>query len=119
MELKELGNSGVMVPEIGIGVWRYSGGVEPLRRGIELGARLIDTAEVYGTEDVVAQAVRGIRDQVFIATKVSGDHLHYDDVLRAAEASLRRLDTAYIDPDQLPRPNAYLPTQEPTRARET
>jgi diketogulonate reductase-like aldo/keto reductase len=40
-----------MVPEIGIGVWRYSGGVEPLRRGIELGAFLIDTAEVYGTED--------------------------------------------------------------------
>jgi diketogulonate reductase-like aldo/keto reductase len=72
MEMKQLGNTGVMVPEIGIGVWRYSGGVEPLRRGIELGASLIDTAEVYGTEDVVAAAVRGIRDRVFIATKVSG-----------------------------------------------
>ena len=40
MELKLLGNSGVMVPEIGLGVWKYSGGVEPLRRGIELGAFL-------------------------------------------------------------------------------
>jgi len=97
MELKPLGNTGVMVPEIGIGVWRYSGGVEPLRRGIALGSTLIDTAEIYGTEDVVAQAVRGIRDRVFIATKVSGNHLRYDDVLRAAEASLRRLDTGYID----------------------
>ena len=72
METKELGNTGVMMPEIGIGVWRYSGGVEPLRRGIELDATLIDTAEVYGTEDVVAQAVKGIRDRIFIATKVSG-----------------------------------------------
>ena len=42
MELKPLGNSGIMVPEIELGVWRYSGGVEPLRQGIELGAFLID-----------------------------------------------------------------------------
>ncbi len=74
-----------MVPEIGIGVWRYSGGVEPLRRGIELGAFLIDTAEVYGTEDAVGQAIKGFRDRVFIATKVSGNHLRHDDVLRAAD----------------------------------
>src|SRR6266849_1151558 len=61
MELKPLGNSGVMVPEIGLGVWRYSGGVEPLRLGIELGAFLIDTAEIYGTEDAVSQAIKGFR----------------------------------------------------------
>src|SRR5215467_6864284 len=97
MELKQLGNTGIQVPEIGIGVWRYSGGVEPLRQGIELGAFLIDTAEVYGTEDVVGQATKGIRDRVFIATKVSGSHLRYDDVLRAAEASLRRLNCGVID----------------------
>ena len=82
MEMKQLGNTGVMVPEIGIGVWRYSGGVDPLRRGVELGASLIDTAEVYGTEDVVAAAVRGIRDRVFIATKVSGAHLRHDECCR-------------------------------------
>ena len=57
MELKQLGNTDVMVPEIGLGVWKYRGGVEPLRRGIELGAFLIDTAEMYRTEDVVGQAV--------------------------------------------------------------
>src|SRR6266852_7651598 len=89
MELKRLGNTGVMVPEIGLGVWKYRGGVEPLHRGIELGAFLIDTAEMYRTEDVVGQAVKGIRDRVFIATKVSGSHLRHDEVLRAAEASLR------------------------------
>ena len=118
MELKQLGNTGVMVPEIGLGVWRYSGGVEPLRLGIELGAFLIDTAEIYGTEDVVGQAVKGIRDRVFLATKVSGDHLRYDDVLRAAEASLRRLDTNYIDLYQIHLPNSYIPLQETMRAME-
>src|SRR5215510_14494401 len=118
MELKQLGNTSVIVPEIGQGVWRYSGGVEPLRRGIELGAFLIDTAEIYETEDVVGQAVKSIRDRVFIATKVSADHLRYDDVLRAAEASLRRLDTNYFDLYQIYWPNSYCPFQETLRAME-
>src|SRR5918997_1533526 len=93
MELKELGNTGVMVPEIGLGTARYTGGVEPLRRGIELGAFLVDTAEMYRTEDAVGQAVKGLRDRVFIATKVLGSHLRYDQVMRAAESSLRQLGT--------------------------
>ena len=67
MNSKELGNTGVQVPEIGLGTWQYRGGVEPLRRGIELGATFIDTAEIYGTEDAVGEAVAPIRDEVFIA----------------------------------------------------
>jgi diketogulonate reductase-like aldo/keto reductase len=118
MELKQLGSTGEMVPEIGTGVWRYRGGVEPLRRGIELGATLIDTAEVYGTEDVVAQAINGIRDRVFVATKVSGDHLRHDDLLRAAEASLRRLEISVIDLYQVHWPNSRVPIQETMRAME-
>jgi diketogulonate reductase-like aldo/keto reductase len=118
MELKQLGATGVKVPEIGLGVWRYSGGAEPLRRGIELGAFLIDTAEMYGTEDVVGLATKDIRDRVFIATKVSGSHLRYDDVLRAAEASLRRLNTDYIDLYQIHWPNSAIPIQETMRAME-
>ncbi len=118
MELKELGNTGVMVPEIGTGVWQYNGGVEPLRRGIELGAFLIDTAEVYGTEGVVAKAVKGIRDKVFIATKVSGEHLAYDKVLRAADASLRRLDTGHIDLYQIHWPSSRVPIGETMQAME-
>jgi diketogulonate reductase-like aldo/keto reductase len=118
MERKQLGGTGIMVPELGTGVWRYSGGVEPLCRAIELGAFLIDTAEIYGTENVVGEAVKGIREQVFIATKVSGDHLRYDDVLRAAETSLRRLDTSYIDLYQIHWPNSYVPIQETMRAME-
>jgi diketogulonate reductase-like aldo/keto reductase len=118
MESKPLGNTGVMIPEIGTGVWRYSGGIEPLRRGIEQGAVLIDTAEVYGTEDVVGQAVHDIRDKVFIATKVAGQHLRHDEVLRAAEASLRRLNTDRIDLYQIHWPNSAVPIQETMRAME-
>jgi diketogulonate reductase-like aldo/keto reductase len=119
MELKPLANTGVMVPEVGLGVWKYSGGVEPLRRAVELGAFLIDTAEIYGTEDVVGQAIKGMRERVFLATKVSPDHLRYDDVLRAAEASLRRLETNCIDLYQIHWPNWSVPIQETMSAMET
>jgi diketogulonate reductase-like aldo/keto reductase len=118
MELKPLGNTGVMVPEIGLGVWKYRGGVEPLRRGIELGAFLIDTAEMYRTEDAVGQAVKGLRDRVFIATKVSGSHLRHDEVLRAAEASLRQLQTDSIDLYQVHWPNSRVPLKETLHAME-
>lgn len=118
MRTKQLGNTDVMLPEIGLGVWQYRGGVEPLRKGLELGAGLIDTAETYRTEDVVGQAVKDIRDRVFIATKVSGDHLQYDAVLRAAEASLRLLDTDMIDLYQIHWPNSSVPIKETMRAME-
>ena len=119
METQELGNTGIPVPEIGIGAWRYRAGVEPLRRGIEAGAFLIDTAEGYGTEDIVGQAVKGLRDKVFIATKVSGDHLAHDQVIRAAEASIRRLDCGQIDLYQLHWPSPRVPIAETMRAMET
>jgi len=119
MELQQLGNTGVMVPEIGLGTWKYRGGVEPLRRGIELGATFIDTAEIYRTEDVVGQAIQGQREKIFIATKVSGDHLRADAVLRAAEGSLRLLGTDVIDLYQLHWPNARVPIKETMQAMET
>jgi diketogulonate reductase-like aldo/keto reductase len=118
VETKELGGTGVMVPEVGLGLWKYRGGVEPLRKGVELGAVLIDTAENYGTEDVVPQAVGRIRDRVFIATKVSGDHLRHDGIVRAAESSLRKLGTGYIDLYQIHWPNGAVPIKETMGAME-
>ena len=119
MQLKALGSTGVMVPEIGLGTWKYRGGVEPLRRGIELGAFLIDTAEMYRTEDVVGQAISGIRDRVFLATKVLGSHLRYDQVLRAAEGSLRLLEVDCIDLYQVHWSNSSVPIRETMRAMES
>lgn len=116
MELRELGATGVLVPEIGLGTWRYRGGIAPLQRGIELGATLIDTAETYGTEAVVGEAIRGRWDKVFIATKVSGDNLRHDQVLRAADASLRRLGIATMDLYQVHWPDPRVPIAETMRA---
>ena len=118
MNLKELGNTGVMVPEIGLGTWKYRGGIEPLRRGVELGAFLIDTAEMYRTEDVVGEAISGRRDQVFLASKVSGSHIRYDQVMKAAEASLRRLAVDCMDLYQIHWPNNRVPIAETMQAME-
>ena len=119
MEYRELGATGVMIPEVGLGTWKYRGGPEPLRRGIELGATLIDTAEMYRTEDAVGQAIRGIRDRVFVATKVLGSNLRYDDVMCAAEKSLRLLDDPVIDLYQIHWPSRSVPIAETMRAMET
>ncbi|MSQ07634.1 MAG: aldo/keto reductase [Dehalococcoidia bacterium] len=119
MELKELGGTGVMVPEIGLGTWKYSGGTAPLRRGLELGAFLIDTAEIYRTEAAVGQAIKGIRDQVFIATKVSGGHLRRDQLIRAAVASLGQLGVKQIDLYQIHWPDSNVPIKETMGAIES
>ncbi|MGQ0793988.1 MAG: aldo/keto reductase [Deltaproteobacteria bacterium] len=118
VNLKRLGNTGVFIPEIGLGTWNYRGGVEPLRRGIELGASLIDTAEGYGTEGVVGEAIAGIRDRVFVATKVSGRHLGYDDVIRACEGSVKRLGIDRIDLYQVHWFNPEFPLKGTMRAME-
>lgn len=118
MNHKELGGTGIQLPEIGLGTWQYKGRVEPLRKGIELGASHIDTAEMYGTEEIVGEAVRGLRPAVFIATKVSGSHLQYAEILRAAEGSLRRLATDYIDLYQIHWPNPRMAIAETMEAME-
>jgi len=74
---------------------------------------------MYGTEGVVGEAVKGQRDKVFIATKVSGTHLRHDDVLRAAENSLKKLGTDTIDLYQIHWPNPRIPIKETMRAMET
>jgi len=58
MLLRGLANTGLRLPEIGFGTWNYSGGVKPLRAAIEYVACLIDTAEAYGTEEIVGKASR-------------------------------------------------------------
>jgi len=118
MELKELARTGLKLPEIGLGTWEYKGGAEPLRHGISLGATLIDTAEIYGTEPTVGEAIRGLRQKVFVATKVSASHLRYDDVLKAADGSLRRLGVDVIDLYQVHWPNPTVPIKETMRAME-
>ena len=118
MLVKQLGNTGVSLPEIGLGTWHYQAGPEPLRRGLAAGACFIDTAESYGTETVVGAALAGQRGQVFLATKVSPGHFRRADVLAAADRSLRALGTDYLDLYQLHEPNPRIPVEETLDAME-
>jgi diketogulonate reductase-like aldo/keto reductase len=115
---RRLGRTGFTIPEIGLGTWKYRGGVAPLRAGIERGAHFIDTAEYYGTEGTVGEAVQKIRDRVFIASKVSPRHFRRRDLLKAADESLLRLRTDRIDLYQLHWPNYTVPMEETMGAME-
>ena len=119
MDYKPLGGTNFQVPDIGLGTWQYTGGAEPLLRGVELGASHIDTAEAYGTEGAVGQAIRGVRGQVFVATKVSPEHFHRKDLLKAADQSLKRLDIDTIDLYQLHWPSSSIPIEETMDAMES
>lgn len=112
MEVKRLGSSQLALSDIGLGTWRYEGGVEPLQAGIDHGANLIDTAEIYGTEEIVGKAVRGRRNRVILSTKVAPRNFGRSDLIAAAEQSLRRLGTEYIDLYQLHWPNYMIPIGE-------
>ena len=118
VDQKFLGKTGVKISEIGLGTWKYQSNSEPLRVGISQGATHIDTAEMYGTEEIVGEAIEGLRNDVFLATKVSPSHLHYDDVLRAAEGSLKRLGVKTIDLYQIHWPNSRIPIKETMHAME-
>ena len=107
MLMKDFWNSGVQVPVIGQGTWEVGdrsadakGEIEALRTGLDLGLTHIDTAEMYGngrSERLVGQAIEGRRKEVFLVSKVLPSHGAYGDTIRACEASLRRLNTDYLD----------------------
>jgi diketogulonate reductase-like aldo/keto reductase len=98
---------GERVPALGLGTWRMgeTAGkrgeeVAVLRQGLYLGLNLIDTAEMYGeggAEEIVAKAVAGRRDKVFIVSKVYPHNASRDGVVAACERSLARLATGMID----------------------
>ena len=117
MEYRPLGKTGETIAEIGLGTSRYRGGVEPLRKGISFGA-FIDTAEMYGTEDMVGKAVQGIRESTFIATKVLPRNLKYSDLMQAVDRSLGLIQTDHIELYQLHYPNPGIPIAETMGAME-
>jgi diketogulonate reductase-like aldo/keto reductase len=135
MEYREFGRARVKVSAIGMGTYydvssivasrlfSYRQGeqdkIAALKNGIELGINLIDTAEMYDTEPLVAEAIQGFkRDTLFIATKVSSTHLKYNQVLKAAQRSLEKLRCDYIDLYQIHWPNPIVPIKETMRAME-
>lgn len=116
MILRRLGRTDELIPEVGIGTWGYRGGVDSLRKGIEAGSRFIDTAESYGTEEVVGQALKSAQGAVFVATKVSPQNFRAADLKRSVDQSLRRLGLERVDLLQLHEPNDDIPIEEPMSA---
>jgi diketogulonate reductase-like aldo/keto reductase len=98
---------GRRAPRLGQGTWRMgedpaarAGEVAAIRRGVELGMTLIDTAEMYGeggAETLLGEALRGLRDRVFLVSKVYPQNAGGAALRRACENSLRRLATDRID----------------------
>ncbi len=109
--LKELGQTGVRIPEIGLGTYDFRGGAGLLRRGLECGV-FVDTAESYGTESIVGEALRGMRGEIFVATKVSPQNFRGPDLRKSVESSLRRLNLEAVDLLQLHYPNPVIPIEE-------
>ena len=135
MERVKLGRSGIKVSRLGLGAWQAGGKqwgedvrdrdcIAAIMRANELGVNLVDTAEVYGnghSEEVVGRAVEKIgRDNIVVATKVAGSHLRRDDVLKACEASLKRLGIDSVDLYQVHWPSVWeqVPLSETMKALE-
>jgi diketogulonate reductase-like aldo/keto reductase len=99
MVSREFGFTGKTVPVIGQGTWQLKkDAVDALRAGIALGMTHIDTAEMYtGAEEIVAEAIRGRRHEIFLVSKVLPSNASYKGTLRACDESLRRLKTDYLD----------------------
>jgi diketogulonate reductase-like aldo/keto reductase len=99
--------SGEKIPAFGLGTWRMGENAAAqneeratLRLGLDLGATLIDTAEMYGdgqAEELVGQAIAGRREEVFLVDKVLPSNASRSGVAAACERSLRRLNTDRID----------------------
>jgi diketogulonate reductase-like aldo/keto reductase len=121
------------VDVLGYGTWLIGGDSSPdysrdeyyvkvLTTAFELGYRLIDTAEYYGgghTEELVGKALKKFsREEFFIISKVWPTHLQYNEVLKAAENSLRRLVVKYIDLYLIHWPNPNVPIGETVSALE-
>jgi diketogulonate reductase-like aldo/keto reductase len=103
MKSKIFGNTGANVSLIGQGTWYIDRGdrrsaVAALRRGIELGMTHIDTAEMYGdAELVIAEAIAGQRDKLFLVSKVLPSNASRRGTIAACERSLKRLKVDSLD----------------------
>jgi aryl-alcohol dehydrogenase-like predicted oxidoreductase len=131
MQQRPLGRSGLNVSVVGLGCNNFgwlideAASSEVIARALDFGINFFDTADVYGdSEQVLGKALAGRRPQVIIATKfgiaarglAGGASREY--VMRAAERSLSRLHTEYLDVLYLHRPDPTVPLEETLQALE-
>lgn len=128
MEYRRLGRSDLQLSVISLGCWPFSGGewgevsddesIATVHWCLDNGINFFDSAEAYGrgrSEEVLGRALKGRRDKAIIATKVSYE-FSKEAAAKAAEASLKRLQTDYIDLYQVHTPNIRVPLAETMEA---
>ncbi len=129
------GKSGFKVSQMGMGTyydpgWIFSAKllkrqtnwenkVAAIKAGLESGVNLIDTAELYESENLVKKAVENFeREDLFIATKVWPSHFSYDKVIKSCERSLKKLGVDYVDLYQLHFPSRFRDLSQTMKAME-
>jgi aryl-alcohol dehydrogenase-like predicted oxidoreductase len=127
MRYTELGESGIEVSTVSMGLWAISNdetwgpqdennSIEAIRTAIDVGINFFDTAEAYGggySEEVLGKALEGHdREDVVVATKASPNNLRPEDLREALEGSLERLDTDYVDIYYLHYANPDVPIED-------
>jgi diketogulonate reductase-like aldo/keto reductase len=107
---------GARIPLVGLGTWTLRGKdcARLVEQAIAAGYRHIDTAQMYENEREVGEGVResGLRDQVFVTTKVMPDNLHAKDLERTSKESLARLGLDQVDLLLIHWPNSKIPLAE-------
>ena len=112
-----------------MGTWMLEGrskeadrrAIQALQLGLDLGMNHIDTAEMYGNgrvEQLVAEAISGRREDLFLVSKVLPSNASYEGTLRACERSLKRLKTEFLDLYLLHWPSNQHPIEDTMRAME-
>lgn len=126
MEYFQLNNSDISFSRMALGTWAFSGAdlwgpsddaaaVATVHAALDAGITVFDTAERYGdgkSEEILGKALKGRREQAVVCSKVFSTSLHYDEVIAHCEASLRRLDTDYLDVFQIHWRDPNLPLEE-------
>jgi aryl-alcohol dehydrogenase-like predicted oxidoreductase len=134
MEYVYLGRTGLQVSRFCLGTMTYGEwdldektSLSVIARVLDSGINFVDTADTYGkgsTEEIIGKALQGRRDRVIVATKFkvrtaegpNGEGASRYRIMRQVEASLKRLNTDYIDLYQVHRPDPHTPLDETLRA---
>jgi 2,5-diketo-D-gluconate reductase B len=111
------------IPQLGLGTFRLQGqqAIDSVRKGLELGYRHIDTAQIYGNEAEVGQALQASsvpRGDVFVTTKIWTEHLAGDKLIPSLKDSLHKLRIDQVDLTLIhwPSPQAAVPVAESMQA---
>ena len=109
----------VRIPILGLGTYRLTGTdcTNAVKLALRSGYRHIDTADLYGNHEQIAEGIRGFdRKELFITSKVWHSNLHFEDVIKSCDKILAELRTGYVDLLLIHWPNKSVPLKETLNA---